>query len=253
MKQASKILVLSTRNAHKVQEIRALLSDGFLYRTLDDFPGAPRVNEDATTFSGNAAKKAVELALWLSANPEAVQHIELAAPEGAVLVLADDSGLEVDALNGAPGVHSARFAAVDEGTAGNSTDAANNAKLLRLLKDVPWEKRSARFRCVIAVAVVPSLASPVSRHCEKSTNAELQAELFDGACEGRIGFEAKGNAGFGYDPLFFPLGFDQTFAELGEATKNQFSHRAKALLKLRESLRVGPPRGRPNELNWNRL
>ena len=142
MTNARKLLILSTRNAHKVQEIRALLSDEFLYRTLDDFPGAPRVKEDAATFSGNAAKKAIELAHWLAANAESTQPLDRTLSGCLALVLADDSGLEVDSLNGAPGVHSARFAAMDEGIAGNSTDVANNAKLLLLLKGVPWENRT---------------------------------------------------------------------------------------------------------------
>jgi XTP/dITP diphosphohydrolase len=153
-----------------------------------------------------------------------------------LFVLADDSGLEVDALNGAPGVHSARFAALDTQSQGNSPDADNNAKLLRLLKDVPLEKRTARFRCVLAMTPVmaPSAtnASPVCAADE----FELQTELFDGACEGRIGFTPGGQGGFGYDPLFIPDGQWQTFAELGEVTKNQLSHRAKALEALKNKL-----------------
>jgi len=148
---------------------------------------------------------------------------------GNFFVLADDSGLEVDALNGAPGVHSARFAALDKTE--NSHDADNNAKLLRLLKDVPLEKRTARFRCVIALVPVPAgkieSASPV---CFAD---EFAARIFDGACEGRIQFSASGRGGFGYDPLFVPDGFTQSFAELGEDVKNQLSHRAKALAKLK--------------------
>jgi len=145
--------------------------------------------------------------------------------------LADDSGLEVDALNGAPGVHSARFAALDK--CDNSHDADNNAKLLRLLQAVPPEKRTARFRCVIALAAVPDAhrsagSSPV---CYAD---ESEAQLFDGACEGRIQFAPSGQGGFGYDPLFVPDGFAQSFAELGEDVKNRLSHRAKALEKVKE-------------------
>ena len=136
-------------------------------------------------------------------------------------MIADDSGLEVDALNGAPGVHSARFAALDSAKSGNTPDADNNAKLLRLLKNVPPEKRTARFRCVIALA---------ETHPPSST---LHPQIFDGACEGRIIFEPRGNNGFGYDPLFMPDGFERTFAELGEDVKNQLSHRARALEKLK--------------------
>jgi XTP/dITP diphosphohydrolase len=148
-------------------------------------------------------------------------------------VLADDSGLEVDALNGAPGVHSARFAALDRSadhrSAGNSLDTDNTAKLLRLLKDVPLEKRTARFRCVLALAQ------------SENPKSEIQnPQLFDGVCEGRIGFAPRGSNGFGYDPLFIPTGYEQSFAELGEEVKNRLSHRARALAKLRDYLTNKP-------------
>ena len=133
-------LLIATRNRHKADEIRGILGGDFHFLALNDFPNAPKVVEDATTFAGNATKKAVELARWISNSPP-------------TFVLADDSGLEVDALNGAPGVHSARFAANDK-VSGNSSDAANIEELLRLLKDVPVEKRTARFRCVIALTPV---------------------------------------------------------------------------------------------------
>ena len=151
-------------------------------------------------------------------------------------VLADDSGLEVDVLDGAPGVHSARFAAMDKSE--NSHDADNNAKLLRLLKDVPLEKRTARFHCVIALVPVPEggaeSASPV---CYAAAE---EAQIFDGACEGRIQFSPSGQGGFGYDPLFVPEGFKESFAELGEDVKNRLSHRAKALGKLKVRINGGP-------------
>lgn len=217
-----KTILIATRNAHKVQEIRAILGDQFQFLALNDFPGAPKVVEDADTFAGNAAKKAVELARWLDAenyNP---------MPD---YVLADDSGLEVDALNGAPGVYSARFAAMDAQE--NSSDKDNNAKLLRLLKEVSLEKRAARFRCMIALTPVAGKkaenASPVC-YAEES---ESPTQLFDGACEGRIIFELRGKNGFGYDPLFVPDGFQKTYAELGDEIKNKLSHRAKALEKLK--------------------
>jgi XTP/dITP diphosphohydrolase len=226
--------LIATRNAHKVGEIRAILSHEFRYLTLCDFPDAPAVVEDAATFAGNATKKAVELAQWLG------QHQPVSAKaEPSFFVLADDSGLEVDALNGAPGVHSARFAALDSGQAGNSSDAENNAKLLRLLRDVPAAQRTARFRCVIALTSVseaePQNASPVCA----ANEFELQTILFNGVCEGRISFEPSGKGGFGYDPLFVPVGNQQSFAELGEETKNKLSHRAQALAKLRAHLRTG--------------
>jgi XTP/dITP diphosphohydrolase len=218
-------LVIATRNAHKAAEIRAILSHGLEIRTLNDFPGAPAVIEDAPTFAGNAAKKALELARWLLQTGA----LNAAMPRGKVLVLADDSGLEVDALGGAPGVHSARFAALDNDSAaalksGNSSDAANNAKLLRPLDNVPSEQRGARFRCVLALVE----AAPAG--------IERPPEMFDGVCEGRIGFSPHGQGGFGYDPLFVPTGFEQSFAELGETVKNRISHRAKALNKLRDWL-----------------
>jgi XTP/dITP diphosphohydrolase len=220
-------LLIATRNAHKVAEIQAILGGQFQFRTLDDFPGAPKVVEDAETFAGNAAKKAVELAKWLTLKNSKFK-IQNSKPD---FVLADDSGLEVDALNGAPGVYSARFAALDQNE--NSPDADNNAKLLRLLKNVPAEKCTARFRCVIALATVlpPKIenASPVCLADE----FEGQTQLFEGACEGKIILEPNGKNGFGYDPLFVPDGFEKTFAELGDDVKNKISHRAKALEKLK--------------------
>lgn len=218
-------LLIATRNAHKVGEIRAILGSRFQCLTLNDFSGAPKVVEDAETFAGNATKKAVKLAKWLD-----IQHSTFNAQHPAPdFVLADDSGLEVDALDGKPGVHSARFAALDN--VENSPDTDNSAKLLRLLKEVPPEKRTARFRCVIALVPVPAgkieNASPV---CYAN---EFEPRIFDGACEGKIISAARGQTGFGYDPLFVPAGFTQSFAELGEDVKNKLSHRAQALAKLK--------------------
>jgi XTP/dITP diphosphohydrolase len=208
-----KTLLIATRNAHKVGEIRAILGPAFAFLTLDDFPAAPTVVEDADTFAGNARKKAAELAAWVAGRRPPPDY-----------VLADDSGLEVDALAGAPGVHSARFAALDGAAAatGNSPDADNNAKLLRLLAEVPPVQRTARFRCVIALMPV---ADPAAA-----------AQVFEGACEGRIQSAASGRGGFGYDPLFIPDGFAQSFAELGEDVKNRLSHRARALAGLQAFL-----------------
>jgi XTP/dITP diphosphohydrolase len=219
-------IAIATNNAHKVGEIRAILGEQFKFRTMRDFPQAPKTVEDAPTFTGNATKKAVELARYLSPD----------AHEPSMFVLADDSGLEVDALHGAPGVQSARFAALDRGQEFNSSDAENRAKLLRLLKDIPAEKRRARFRCVLALTPVGGLerrgASPVCYADEY----EMQTELFEGTCEGRIEFSERGQGGFGYDSLFTPDGFSQTFGELAEEVKNRLSHRAKALEKLRRCL-----------------
>ena len=205
-------LILATRNAHKVAEIRGILGEKMRILSQHDFPGAPGVAEDADTFAGNATKKAEGLSAWLAANARE------AGAGRAFYVLADDSGLAVDALDGAPGVHSARFAATLPATA-NSSDAANNAKLLRLLEDVPPERRTARFRCVLALA----------------TQAK-DTRVFEGHCEGRIARVAAGVGGFGYDPLFIPAGFAQSFAELGEEVKNKISHRARALAELRRFL-----------------
>lgn len=213
-------ILIATRNAHKVQEIQSILGKQFQFVTLNDFPNAPKVIEDAHTFAGNATKKAVELAKWLPGKQP--------MPD---FVLADDSGLEVDALNGAPGVHSARFAAMDAKE--NAPDKDNNAKLLRLLKNVPMNKCTARFRCVIALISVLSQKTESASPVCYADELELQTQLFDGACEGRIIFEPRGGNGFGYDPLFVPNGFDKTFAELGDDVKNQLSHRAKALEKLK--------------------
>ena len=227
-------IVIATRNAHKVDEIRSILGGSFQFQTLNDFPDAPQIVEDAPTFDGNATKKAVELARWLAR----VQSSKFKVQGSKVFVLADDSGLEVDALDGAPGVHSARFAALDSAKSGNTSDADNNAKLLRLLKDVPPEKRTARFHCVIALISVGGASVPASRTRPAKAKRRVVSslappKLFDGVCEGRIILAPRGQNGFGYDPLFVPVGFEQTFAELGEDVKNRLSHRAKALAKLK--------------------
>lgn len=220
-------LLIATRNKHKVEEIQSILGKRFEYYTLRDFSEAPEVVEDAPDFAGNATKKAVGLANWIAGQGNA---------KGIDYVLADDSGLEVDALNGAPGVHSARFAALETGANGNSPDAENNAKLLRLMEDVPAEKKSGRFRCVIAYTPVPGSGVEVASKTCEANEAEMATEVFDGACEGRILEAPRGTQGFGYDPLFVPEGFSETFAELGDETKNRISHRSKALEKLRQRL-----------------
>jgi XTP/dITP diphosphohydrolase len=218
-------LLIATRNRQKVGEIKAILGNEHHYFTLDQFPEAPVVVEDAPTFEGNATKKAVALACWLATRGASVDH-----------VLADDSGLEVDSLQGAPGVHSARFAALDSGTPGNTPDAENNAKLLRLLAKTPAAEWTARFRCVIALTPVPDHPAKTSSPVCEANEAELQTQLFSGACEGRIIDGPRGAGGFGYDPLFVPNGFAETFAELGEEQKNRVSHRSKALAQLKVRL-----------------
>lgn len=213
-------ILIATRNTHKVDEIRFILGSDFRYQTLADFYNPPNVVEDAATFEGNARKKAEAIAGWVRTMPPDRHH---PSPD---FVLADDSGLEVDALNGAPGVHSARFAALDTGSPGNSKDSENNDKLVRLLENVPAVQRTARFRCVVALTrVMPDGGDA------------LATQLFIGACEGRIGFELQGGGGFGYDPLFFPNGYERSFAKLGRPVKNEISHRAVALGQLKKALR----------------
>jgi XTP/dITP diphosphohydrolase len=194
---AGRALVLATTNAGKIREITALL------RGLDwtivsqrEVGVAVGVEEDGETYEANALKKAVPLAIRLR-----------------VPVLADDSGLEVDALSGSPGVISARYAGV------GASDADNRRLLLERLRSVPRDRRTARFRCVIAVAS-PSGA----------------ARLFEGSVEGRIRDAETGIGGFGYDPVFELPERGVTFAELPEADKNLLSHRARALAAVRDML-----------------
>ncbi|MBE3587044.1 MAG: XTP/dITP diphosphatase [Thermoanaerobacteraceae bacterium] len=190
-------LVLATRNPGKVRELSQMLAPlGYEVVSLDRYPGVPEIVEDGATFKDNAVKKAATVA----------RHT-------GRLALADDSGLEVDYLGGAPGVHSARFAG------GGHNDRANNEKLLKLLSGVPAEKRSARFRCVVAVAT-----------------PEGRVFTAEGTCEGIITTEPRGEGGFGYDPLFLVPEYGKTFAELEPAVKNRISHRGRALALAKEIL-----------------
>jgi XTP/dITP diphosphohydrolase len=231
-------LVIATRNAHKEQEIRAILGPRYRYFTLDHFAAAPPVREDGATFDENAQKKSVALARWLLGHPRYHQPLipDDPAEAGPVFVLADDSGLEVDFLDGAPGVHSARYAHLGTEFPGNAPDAANNQKLLAALKGVPGEQRKARFRCVVSV-------TPVELQNELRRAADLIGDILDqrtlfasGACEGSIAFGPGGRGGFGYDPLFVPEGYTESFASLGEEVKHQLSHRAKALRLMKKWL-----------------
>jgi XTP/dITP diphosphohydrolase len=196
--------VFATRNPGKLVELRQLLPD---IEVLDIDEAAarlgraiPEVDEDADTFVGNATKKAREV-----------------SRATGLPALADDSGLEVDALGGAPGVWSARYAGPGVG------DAANNAKLLVALRDVPPERRTARFRSVLALADV---------------DGPLQDRVItaDGMCEGRVLDAPRGTGGFGYDPLFLVPELGQTFAELGVAIKGELSHRARAMQAIKPQL-----------------
>ena len=199
-------LLIASRNVHKAEEIAAILGDDFSVQTLAKFPASPEVVEDGDTFAANAVKKATEIADWLGFQ---------ARPD---LVLADDSGLKVDALDGAPGIHSARYAGGDD----NAPDVANNAKLLRELADVPEDNRGAQFHCVLALVALGQVA---------------EVRTFEGICLGRIAKAEGGQGGFGYDPLFVPDGHELSFAELGREVKNAISHRAQALAKLAEYFR----------------
>jgi len=185
-------LILATRNRHKLEEIRTLFDlPGLELSSALDHPDIPDVEEDGKTFEENAVKKALAL-----------------ARATGCWALADDSGLEVDALGGAPGVYSARYAGEPV------SYPANNAKLLKALRNT--DSRRAQFRCVIA------LASPSGR-----------TRTVEGRCEGRIIHETRGAKGFGYDPLFVPDGHSLTFAEMDPAAKNTISHRGRALQKAR--------------------
>jgi XTP/dITP diphosphohydrolase len=193
-------IVVATRNNHKTREIQHILGPDFNVRDLLAHPEVPKIRENGTSFQENATFKALT----------ASKHLP-------TLVIADDSGLEVDALGGAPGVHSARYAGA------KAADAAKIKKMLRELARVcaRGDERRARFRCVVALA--------------------RQGELlgtFEGTVEGRIAGTARGHSGFGYDPIFVPDGFEQTFGELPAQVKDAISHRGKAIraaaIKLRQ-------------------
>ena len=180
-------LLIATRNAHKLAEIRAMLPGIELVGT-DAWPTVPDPDETGKTFEENAAIKAEA---WLKAT--------------GLPALADDSGLEVEALGGVPGIHSARYAGI------HGDSAANNARLLRELAGLPIERRGARFVCALALAMP---GEPL--------------RTLRGTCPGRIVAAASGVNGFGYDPLFVPEGFTRTFGELPEEVKARISHRARA-------------------------
>ena len=207
---------IATGNPHKIGEIHALLGSDYGILSQRDTSSVLNPEETGTTFAENARIKAVTWAAFLG-----IEVCNL----GAEWVLADDSGLEVDALDGAPGVHSARYAALESGRKGNSPDAENLAKLLRVMESVPDERRSARFRCVLAL-------TPVRPGADANELAS-ETRFFEGSCEGRIARIPAGKGGFGYDPIFIPQGHPVSFAELGEGIKNQLSHRARALDQLK--------------------
>ncbi len=190
-------IVLATHNKKKVEEIRRITVDlPVSILSLDDYPDCPETVEDKDTFEGNAVKKAVEVCQCTGK-----------------IALADDSGLEVDALGGAPGVYSARYA----GGAGDGQDVRNYEKLLADIKDVPDGKRGGRFVCCLALAF-----------------PDGTVKTFFGYAKGSIRRDPKGNTGFGYDPVFVPEGGKSTFGEMPPEEKDKLSHRGKALEKLAE-------------------
>ena len=194
----SSVIVAATKNRHKIQEIEAITQEFGMSIISRDEAGVPdiEINEDGETFEENSYKKAFEI-MKLCNN----------------ITIADDSGLVVDCLDGAPGVYSARFAGKD------GDDDANNRKLTELIKDVPYEQRTGRFVSVITM-VFPDGETISAR----------------GEVEGHLLTEKRGTSGFGYDPLFVPEGYDRTFGELGPEIKNSISHRSRALARLRELL-----------------
>jgi XTP/dITP diphosphohydrolase len=192
-------LLLATRNPHKTREFRALLGRGFNVNDVSLLPEIALPEESGRTFEENAASKAIA-----------------ASRDRDRLVIADDSGLEVDALGGAPGIFSARYAGE------NASDEGNISKLLSELRtrNIPSEKRNARFRCVIALVKDGKVLGTV-----------------EGVAKGMIVDPPRGSGGFGYDPVFQPSGFAQTFGQMTSEEKNKISHRARAIVALRDLLR----------------
>lgn len=189
--------MVATRNKKKLGEIKEILSDlGLKIVSLAEYPQAPRISENGKTFKENAIKKAVRIAHFTKK-----------------LTLGEDSGLCVDALDGAPGIYSSRFSGKDK------DDLKNNLKVLKLLEGLPLNKRRAHYVCAVALADKNGLVG-----------------VAEGRCSGIIGFEPKGNSGFGYDPLFIIPKYKKTFAQLGERVKHKMSHRFRALSKSRKML-----------------
>ncbi|MFH1645700.1 MAG: RdgB/HAM1 family non-canonical purine NTP pyrophosphatase [Candidatus Omnitrophota bacterium] len=194
-----KELVVATRNKKKLIEIQRLIQDlGVKPRSLDCFKGLPEeIEEDGDSFEANASKKALEISKRIDN-----------------LVIADDSGLEVFALNNEPGIHSARYAGLEQ------NDEKNIEKLLKVMAPYKGDERAAQFRCVICVS-----------------KGEEVIDIVEGVVRGHITERCSGNTGFGYDPVFIPVGYDKTFAQLGDDIKDNISHRAMALNKAKEVIR----------------
>ena len=217
----SSLLIVATSNQHKVDEISAILAPSITCVSMRTLGDCPVLTETGNTFEENASMKVQQLADWMKEKPTLRFPVDRFT---TVHLLADDSGLEVDALGGAPGVHSARYANTDTKQA-NASDWANNDKLLLKLEEIPLDQRTARFRCVLALMKSPR------------ANAS-QIDLFSGHCEGVIATKIHGTHGFGYDPLFFAVGQTRSFGELESEIKNQISHRAGALKNLEAHLKT---------------
>jgi len=186
-------VIIATKNKGKASEFQALLAKkGVAVKTLLDFPNSPDVEETGSTFAENARLKAEAIARFFQA-----------------IVIADDSGLSIDALGGKPGVYSARYAGEEK------DDEANIAKVLKEMEGIPFEKRTARFHCALAISVPNGFTT-----------------IVEGTCEGYIAEAPKGENGFGYDPIFYVPQKGKTMAELTKEEKNNISHRAVALAKL---------------------
>ena len=193
-----KELLVATRNKGKIREIRDLLKDfDFKITSLDDYPDLPQIVEDGRTFASNALKKAATISQFTK-----------------TLVMGEDSGLEVRALENHPGVHSARYSGE------NASDRRNNTKLLRELRGVPLAQRQARYRCFVAL-----------------TDAKGIVAVVNSSCSGLIARRSSGTNGFGYDPLFYLPKYQKTFGELDPVIKSRISHRARAMRKIKIVLR----------------
>jgi XTP/dITP diphosphohydrolase len=190
-------LLIATRNRHKTREIGQMLGSGWDVRDLSSLPHAPKIEETGVTFEENAALKALPISRLFTG-----------------LVLADDSGLEVEVLGGAPGVRSARFAGP------NADDAENRYLLIQKLRNLGGQEFAARFRCVMVLA----------------SQGELLGS-FTGIIKGKVGLAERGESGFGYDSIFIPQGYTETFGELQAEIKNSLSHRGRALAEVLEFLR----------------
>ena len=187
-------ILLATRNRHKTVEIQTMLGEGVIVSDVTGLAHLPEIEETGVTFEENSKLKAEGISRHVSG-----------------IVLADDSGLEVDALGKSPGVYSARYAGL------GCTDEANTALVLKKMKGFPDEVRSVRFRCVLAVA-----------------ENGVTLAIFDGTIEGMLAHEVRGKGGFGYDPIFMPEGHQQTFGELSSEIKHTMSHRSRALQQFKD-------------------